>query len=129
LDPSRLKSIPLFQNVADEDLRQIATFADEVSVEEGRHLVDEGDFSYQFMAIEEGTAEVLRSGEHLAELGPGDFFGEMGLLEKERRSATVVARSPMRLVTLTGWDLKRMEKAIPWAVEHIRAVMEQRRAR
>jgi CRP-like cAMP-binding protein len=128
LDPSRLKSIPLFQDVADEDLRQIATFASEVSVEEGSHLVDEGDFSYQFMAIEEGVAEVLRSGEHVANLGPGDFFGEMGLLEKERRSATVVAKSPMRLVTLTGWDLKRMEKAIPRAVDQIRAVMEQRRA-
>lgn len=128
MDPSRLKSIPLFQDVADEDLRQIATFASEVSVEEGSHLVDEGDFSYQFMAIEEGVAEVLRSGEHVANLGPGDFFGEMGLLEKERRSATVVAKSPMRLVTLTGWDLKRMEKAIPRAVDQIRAVMEQRRA-
>jgi len=127
LDPSRLKSIPLFQDVSDEDLRGIATFADEVSFEEGKHLVDEGDFSYQFMAIEEGQAEVLRGGEHVADLGPGDFFGEMGLLERERRSATVISKSPMRLITLTGWDLKRMEKAMPQAVEQIRAVMEQRR--
>ena len=127
MDPSRLKSIPLFQDVSDEDLRGIATFADEVSFEEGKHLVDEGDFSYQFMAIEEGQAEVLRGGEHVADLGPGDFFGEMGLLERERRSATVISKSPMRLITLTGWDLKRMEKAMPQAVEQIRAVMEQRR--
>jgi CRP/FNR family transcriptional regulator, cyclic AMP receptor protein len=127
LDPSRLKSIPLFQDVHDEDLRQIATFADEVSVEEGKHLVDEGDFSYQFMAIEEGQAEVLRGGEHVADLGPGDFFGEMGLLERERRSATVVSKSPMRLITLTGWDLKRMEKAMPEAVDQIRTVMAERR--
>jgi CRP-like cAMP-binding protein len=127
LDPSRLRSIPLFKDVGDEDLRGIATFADEVSVEPGKHLVDEGDFSYQFMAIEEGQAEVLRGGEHVADLGPGDFFGEMGLLERERRSATVISKSPMRLITLTGWDLKRMEKAMPEAVDQIRAVMEQRR--
>jgi CRP-like cAMP-binding protein len=127
LDPSRLRSIPLFKDVGDEDLRGIATFADEVSVEPGKHLVDEGDFSYQFMAIEEGQAEVLRGGEHVADLGPGDFFGEMGLLERERRSATVISKSPMRLITLTCWDLKRMEKAMPEAVDQIRAVMEQRR--
>ena len=129
MDPSRLKSIPLFQSVPEEELREIATFADEVSVEEGKHLVDEGDFSYQFMAIEEGQAEVLRGDEHVAELGPGDFFGEMGLIEKDRRTATVIAKSPMRLITLSGWDLKRMEKSMPQAVDQIREVMEQRRER
>ena len=127
MDPSRLKSIPLFQSVPEEDLKEIATFADEVSVEEGRHLVDEGDFSYQFMAIEEGQAEVLRGDEHVADLGPGDFFGEMGLIEKDRRTATVIAKAPMRLITLSGWDLKRMEKSMPQAVEQIRQTMEQRR--
>jgi CRP/FNR family cyclic AMP-dependent transcriptional regulator len=127
LDPSRLKSIPLFQSVPEEELREISTFADEVSVEEGKHLVDEGDFSYQFLAIEEGQAEVLRGDEHVADLGPGDFFGEMGLIEKDRRTATVVAKSPMRLITLSGWDLKRMEKSMPQAVDQIREVMEQRR--
>jgi CRP/FNR family transcriptional regulator, cyclic AMP receptor protein len=127
LDPSRLKSIPLFESVPEEELREIATFADEVSVEEGKHLVDEGDFSYQLMAIEEGQAEVLRGADRVAELGPGDFFGEMGLIERDRRTATVVAKSPMRLITLTGWDLKRMEKSLPQAVEQIRQVMEKRR--
>jgi CRP/FNR family transcriptional regulator, cyclic AMP receptor protein len=113
VDPSRLRSIQLFQEVPEDALREIATFADEVSVEEGRHLVDEGDFSYEFMAIEEGNAEVLRGGEHVADLGPGDFFGEIGLLERERRTATVVAKTPMRLITLTRWDLRRMEKSMP----------------
>jgi CRP/FNR family transcriptional regulator, cyclic AMP receptor protein len=127
LDPSRLKSIPLFKSVPEEELKEIATFADEVSVEEGKHLVDEGDFSYQFMAIEEGEAQVLRGSDHVAKLGPGDFFGEIGLIERDRRTATVVAKTPMRLITLTGWDLKRMEKSMPQAVEQIRQVMEQRR--
>ena len=127
MDPGRLKSIKLFQGLSDEELREIATFADEVSVQEGKHLVDEGDYSYEFLAIEEGTAEVLRGDEKLAELGMGDFFGEMGLLEKDRRNATVVAKTPMRLISLTGWDLKRMEKSVPEAMAKIREIIEQRR--
>ena len=127
MDASRLKSIPLFQTVTDEELDQIAPFAEEVQVEAGKELVKEGDYSYQFMAIEEGTAEVLRNGEHVADLGPGDFFGEIGLLEKDRRTATVVAKTDMRLITLTGWDMKRMEKAMPEAVDRVRAVIEERR--
>jgi CRP/FNR family transcriptional regulator, cyclic AMP receptor protein len=127
LDASRLKSIPLFQTVSDEELSQIAPFAEEVHAEKGTELVKEGDYSYEFLAIEEGTAEVLRAGEHIAELGPGDFFGEMGLLEKDRRNATVVAKTDMRLITLTGWDMKRVEKAMPEAVDRVRAVIEERR--
>jgi CRP/FNR family transcriptional regulator, cyclic AMP receptor protein len=127
LDASRLKSIPLFQTVSDEELNEIAPFAEEVHVDAGTELVKEGDFSYEFMAIEEGKAEVLRGGEHVADLGPGDFFGEIGLLEKDRRTATVVAKTGMRLITLTGWDMKRMEKVMPEAVERVRAVIEERR--
>jgi CRP/FNR family transcriptional regulator, cyclic AMP receptor protein len=128
LDASRLKSIPLFEEVGDEELGQIAPFAQEESVAEGTVLVREGDFSYELMAIEEGTAEVTRGGEHLAELGPGDFFGEMGLLERTLRNATVTAKTPMRLITLTGWDLKRVERAAPQAIERVRAVLEERRS-
>jgi CRP-like cAMP-binding protein len=127
LDATRLKSIPLFEEVGDEELAQIAPFAQEVSVEAGKVLVREGDFSYEFMAIEDGTAEVTRGGEHVADLGPGDFFGEMGLLEKTLRNATVTARSAMRLVTLTGWDLRRVERTAPQAIERVRAVLEERR--
>ena len=127
MDPNRLKSISLFQTVPEDELREIAPFAQEVSVEAGRHLVREGDFSYELIAIEEGEAEVLRSGEHLADLGPGDFFGEHGLLERDKRNATVVAKTPMRLITLTGWDFKRMERAMPEAVARVREVLEERR--
>jgi CRP/FNR family transcriptional regulator, cyclic AMP receptor protein len=121
LDPSRLKSIPLFESIPEEELKQAATFADEVSVEPGKHLVDEGDYSWEFMAIEEGEAEVKRGDEHVADLGPGDFFGEM-VIEKDRRNATVVAKTPMRLLTLTSWDMKRM----PSVVEQVRRVAEER---
>ena len=127
MDSSRLKSLPLFEDVSDDELAQIATFAQEVTVEEGRELVREGDFSYEFMAIEEGEAEVTRNGEHVADLGPGDFFGEMGLLEKTLRNATVTAKTSMRVVTLTGWDLKRLERKSPQAIERVRATLEERR--
>jgi CRP-like cAMP-binding protein len=128
LDASQLKSIPLFQTVSDEELAEIAPFAEETTVEAGTQLVREGDFSYEFFAIEEGEAEVTRGGDHLATLGPGDFFGEIGVLERDLRTASVVAKADMRLVTLTGWDMKRMEKAMPQAVERVRDVLEQRRS-
>lgn len=127
LDPSRLKRIPLFEKFSEDELRQIAPFAEETSAEEGSVLVREGDYSYQFVAIEEGTAKVTRGGETLAELGPGDFFGEIGLLEKSLRTATVEATSPMRLITLTGWDMARVEKAMPEAVEQLHRTIEERR--
>jgi CRP-like cAMP-binding protein len=127
LDATRLKSIPIFDEVGDDELAQIAPFAQEVSVEEGKVLVREGDYSYEFMAIEEGTAEVTRGGDHVADLSDGDFFGEMGLLEKALRNATVTAKTPMQLITLTGWDLRRVERTAPQAIERVRDVLEKRR--
>jgi CRP-like cAMP-binding protein len=126
VDAQRLKSLPLFEGVDDDDLAKIAPFVSEVSVGEGKTLVEEGDYAYTFMAIEEGKAEVKRGGEVLAELGPGDFFGEQGLIQSDRRNATVVAKTPMRLITLDQWDMRRLEKAIPAAVEKIRATAAAR---
>ena len=127
LETQRLKAIPLFENFSDDELRQIAPFAEEASAEPGRVLVKEGDYSYQFVAIEDGTAKVTRGGETVAELGPGDFFGEIGLIEKSLRTATVEATSPMRIITLTGWDLARVEKAMPEAIEQIHRAIEERK--
>ena len=127
MDSTRLKSIPLFEEMGDDELSQIAPFAQEVSVDEGKTLVREGDYSYEFMVIEEGTSEVTRGGEHVADLGQGDFFGEMGLLEKTLRNATVTAKTPMKLITLTGWDLRRVERTAPQAIERVRDVLEKRR--
>ena len=127
LEPSRLKSIPLFEKFSDDELRQIAPFAEEVEVPEGKVLVREGDYSYEFMAIEEGAARVTRNGETVAELANGDFFGEIGLLEKSFRTATVEATAPSRLITLTGWDMARVEKAMPEAIEQLHQTIEERR--
>jgi CRP/FNR family cyclic AMP-dependent transcriptional regulator len=126
VDPARLKKIPVFADLSDEERDHIAALAAEVSVPEGKELVREGDYSYDVLAIEEGTASVDRHGEHIADLGPGDVFGEMGVLKREQRNATVIATSPMLLVTLTSWDIRRLQKTAPNAVDHLREVVAQR---
>ena len=127
MDPARLRKIPVFADLDDDELHHVAAIAAEVSVPEGKELVREGDYSYDVLAIEEGTASVARHGEHIADLGPGDVVGEMGVLERSQRNATVVATSPMLLVTLTGWDVRRLRKTAPRAVDHLREVVAQRR--
>lgn len=127
MDPARLKSIRLFDQFSDDQLRQIAPFADETSVPEGERLVREGDFSYELIGIEEGTAEVTRADAPVGELGPGDFFGEIGVMERSLRTATVTATSPMRLITLTRWELRRMEKDMPEAMDQLRTAADERR--
>lgn len=127
MDPARLKKIPVFADLADDELRHIAAIAAEVSVPEGKELVREGDYSYDVLAIEEGTASVERAGGKIADLGPGDVIGEMGVLDRSQRNATVVATSPMMLVTLTSWDIRRLRKTAPGAVEHLRGIVERRR--
>ena len=126
MDPARLKKIPVFADLSEEQLGHIASLAAEVSVPASKELVREGDYSYDVLAIEEGTASVDRDGEHIADLGPGDVFGEMGVLQREQRNATVVATSPMLLVTLTSWDIRRLRKTAPKAVAHLREVVAQR---
>ena len=96
MDVSALKNTPLFADVPDEALTKVATFASLESVAEGKTIIREGGYSNDFYVIEDGTVKVEREGEHLADLGPGDVFGEQGLLEKQERSATVTATSPVR---------------------------------
>jgi CRP-like cAMP-binding protein len=108
MDPQNLRAVPVFAELTDEDLRKIATFANEDSVSPGATLLREGDFSNEMIAIESGTADVQRDGETVASIGPGDVIGELGVLEKELRNASVVATSPMRLIRLTNWDVKRL---------------------
>jgi CRP-like cAMP-binding protein len=127
MDATRLKRIPVFADLSDDALSKIAALAAEVSVPDGKELVREGDYSYDVLAIEEGTASVERGGERIADLGPGDVIGEMGVLERSQRNATVVATSSMLLVTLTSWDIRKLRKSTPEVVEHLRSVVEARK--
>jgi CRP/FNR family transcriptional regulator, cyclic AMP receptor protein len=129
MDPARLKSIPLFADLSEHERRQVAQWADEVDVPAGKHLVDEGNFPHEFFVIEEGTADVLHGDEKLAELGPGDFFGEIALVEHLRRTASVVATSPMRTIVMFGRDFGQMESEMPSVAARIRQAVEERRPR
>src|ERR671916_1897579 len=102
MDEAPLRVIPLFAALGKKERRELARQGDEVEVEPGRHLVREGEFAYEFFAIEEGTAEVRRGEQLLAELGPGDFFGEMGVISDARRNATVIATSPVKVIVMTA---------------------------
>jgi CRP/FNR family cyclic AMP-dependent transcriptional regulator len=110
MDPENLRAVPVFAEMSEPDLKRIATFATEDSVPAGATLMREGDFSNEMIAIESGTAEVTRDGQPLGSLGPGDVFGEIGVLERAQRTASVTASSPMRLIRLTNWDVKRLPR-------------------
>ena len=126
MDASQLKRIPIFQDVPDEDLTVVTTFATSEEVPEGKPIVKEGDYANAFMAIEEGTARVTRGGEEVGELGPGDIFGEIGLIERQRRTATVEATSRVRLIKIEHWELQRMKKKLPDVYNKIARVAEER---
>ena len=126
MDPRDVASIPLFAGLSKDDQRVVAQYADEVDVPAGYKLAEEGRFAYEFFAIEDGTAEVTRDGSVLATLGPGDFFGEIGLLGADRRVASVTATSPMRLVVLTGSQLRAIESTMAPVAQRIRAAMTER---
>ena len=126
MDVSLLKTIPLFAEVPDDKLRKIAPFAETDEFAEGQVVVKEGGYSNHFFAIEEGTAKVERSGEHIADLGPGDVFGEQGLLEKQERTATVTAGSRLRVIKIEHWELSRMRKTMPEVVEELQRKVEER---
>jgi CRP-like cAMP-binding protein len=128
VDAARLKTIGVFAELGEDALNTIATLASEVSVPAGKELVREGDYSYDLLAIEEGTAKVDRGGEHIADLGPGDIIGEMGVLERAQRNATVTATSAMVLVTMDRWDVKRLAKQAPSVVAQLKELIESRRA-
>ena len=123
MDPARLKEIPLFSQLSDEEAKRLAAFATETSIAEGQMLMKEGDYSTELIAIEEGTADVVQGGNKIAEVKQGDLIGEMGLLERGPRSADVVATSPMRVVKLTHWEIRRMSQD---TVDRIKDIINER---
>ncbi len=123
MDPSRLKAIPIFSELSDEEAKRLGAFATETSVAEGQILMKQGDYSVELIAIEEGTADVVRDDKTIASLNEGDLIGEMGLFERRPRSADVIATSPMRVFKLTHWEIRRMSED---TVERIKQLIEAR---
>jgi CRP-like cAMP-binding protein len=129
MDPKRLKDVSLFQGLGKKDLQHLGRWTDEVDIAEGKGLAEQGTFAYEFFVIEDGTADVIQDGKRIRTLGSGDFFGEIGLLESERRTASVVATSAMRLIVMTGRDFSAMRSKMPHIAEEIQKRIEERLAR
>jgi CRP-like cAMP-binding protein len=95
-----LQQVSLFAACSRKDLQLVAKQADDLNVPAGKALVTEGQPGHEFFVILNGTARVTRQGRKVATLGPGDAFGELALLEKAPRNATVVAETDMELAVL-----------------------------
>src|SRR5207248_9990914 len=126
MDVGHLESIALFAGLSKKEREEVARQADEIDVEAGKRLVSEGKFGYEFFVIENGTAEVVRGGEHVADLGPGDFFGEMALLGDTERNASVIASSPLKAVVMTDRDFRKLARSMPEVAERIREACRER---
>jgi CRP-like cAMP-binding protein len=111
MDSARLTAIPIFSELSAEEARRLAAFATETSAAQGQILIKQNDYSTELIAIEDGTADVVRDGTVVAKLVAGDLIGEIGLLERKPRNADVIATSPMRLIKLTHWEIRRMSTA------------------
>lgn len=127
LEP-QLKEVPFFSSLSKKELSTIAQQVDEVDVDEGKDIAREGELGHEFFVIVEGTADVLRNGERIAGLGAGDFFGEMALLDEERRVATVRAASPMRLLVMTRRSFRSIDRSMPQVHAAVSAAIRARRS-
>ncbi len=118
-----LASIELFEGLDRNDLSSIARASDEVTVEEGRVLLAEGTPGHEAYIVIEGSATVERNGQLLAEAGPGSYFGELALLDGGLRTATVTARTPMRLLVLGQREFVGVLEEVPGLANRILATL------
>jgi CRP/FNR family cyclic AMP-dependent transcriptional regulator len=103
-----LKRAPLFEGLSKKELSQLAQVSEDMEVPAGEVLTREGDTGQEFFVIVDGTIEVTAKGKPLGDRGGGDFVGEIALLEDVKRTATVTAKTPLRLFVLTRQDFRRL---------------------
>lgn len=123
-----LASVPLFGELDDAQLAQVAQWFHAESAGAGATLVGEGAHGYTFFVLAEGTASVTADGETVASLAPGDFFGEVAILGAGRRTATVMSTSPVRLLVMFGTEFRRLEAAFPAIASRLTETMDARLA-
>ena len=122
-----LQSVWLFERCTPKELEAIARLTTPLVADEGKVLAREGNNGGEFFVIVEGTAEAAIDGIHIAELGPGQFFGEMALLDRGPRVATVTARTSMLLLVLSGREFEELiEQSIPSVSRRMLMVLGQR---
>jgi CRP-like cAMP-binding protein len=114
VNASRIAALPAFADLPAEELDALAEVMSELEVEPGAKVVTVDDYGTAIYFVEEGEAEALADdGAAIQSLGPGDMFGEIALILTGQRTATVVARTPMRLLSLSGQDFERIRERVP----------------
>jgi CRP/FNR family transcriptional regulator, cyclic AMP receptor protein len=113
VDRTRLETVPCLAALPEPARDAIAGAFDEVEVPAGERVTSQGDFAYEIFAIVEGTARVEQDGTVVSKLGPGEMFGEIGLLLTGRRTAAIVAETPMQLLAMFDQSYRRLSKAHP----------------
>jgi CRP/FNR family cyclic AMP-dependent transcriptional regulator len=126
VDAAGIQAITVFADLDEAQRDCVATACQELEVDAGTTLTEEGEFGYAMFAVTEGTADVLKDGELLRTLGPGDVFGEIAVFFGGVRTATVVATSPMKLVMIFNGELWRLNRDAPQAAEKLRATVADR---
>jgi CRP/FNR family transcriptional regulator, cyclic AMP receptor protein len=124
--PDEIRSIPLFANLSDDQRATVAAKLAEEDVELGAVLARQGEFAYHHFVVREGLAAVTIDGSLITTLEPGSSFGEIGVLEHGRRTANVVAITPMRLLALTMWDFNELAREMPELTAHAKVLAEER---
>jgi CRP-like cAMP-binding protein len=123
-----LTTVPLFASLSETELQQLAPLFEPRDVSEGVELAGEGASGYSFYILADGAADVTHGDTVLAQIGPGDFFGEGAILGDGRRHATVTTTSPSKLLVMFGTSFRRMEIEHPEIAKAIEEVIEQRHA-
>jgi CRP-like cAMP-binding protein len=127
MDVGQLRRIQLFSDANEDELDTLGGFAEAVEFSERAEIIREGDDSRALLAIAEGTAEVTRDGKHIATLGPGDVFGEVGVLDDALRNATVTATSRLKLVIMGQLEVQRLKANAPEIYARIEKLAQERR--
>jgi CRP/FNR family transcriptional regulator, cyclic AMP receptor protein len=123
----RLKDVPFFGMLSNKELEVVSRQTDELDVADGKVLVREGELGHEFFVVESGTAEVTLDGRKIRDIGPGEFFGEMALLDEERRTATVTATSPMTLIVMSRASFRAIDETMPRVHEVVHNAIAERR--
>jgi CRP-like cAMP-binding protein len=130
MDSSRLAAFPLFAELPAAELEEVAAAMREVEIDAGSRVITADDLGAGLYCVEEGTAEVLsNSGETTQTLRSGDTFGEIALLLTGERTATVVARTPLRLLMLSDQDFERIRERVPELESSLRRLGVERASR
>lgn len=114
-----LRSVPLFTHLSKRHLDELAKHTEEHNVDAGSVLINEGEPGRQLFIVVSGKARVTRQGKVLASLGPGDFIGEMALLDHKPSSASVVAEEPMLLLVVGSREFKPLLSSVPDLAESL----------